>query len=209
VGRVFASRYAADVAGAVFVDASHPAQFSTACVPACLPHQVVERSASLYRTTPWLASLGALRLGSQLGLVPFAQASAGLTPRESQIIAAEFTKTAYWRTSAAEFRGIPESAAQAAAVRSLGSRPLRVLVAGHTYYTDEIKAFTGDINPDQVSRSWLTLERDLARLSTRSSLEVVPEASHVSLITDPRYAARVVAAVKDVVQEVRTAPTSR
>jgi len=33
--------------------------------------------------------------------------------------------------------------------------------------SDEVKTFTGAIDPDQVTQSWLTLERDLARLSTR------------------------------------------
>ena len=201
--RVFAARYPDDVAGVVLVDASHPAQFSTACVPACLPQELVSRSEALYQYTPWLASAGVLRFGSWLGLLPFQAAARGLPPRETSIVVAELATNHYWGTSAAEFHEFSASAAQAAAAGSLGDRPLRVVTAGNTYYAGELAALTGHTDPRQVTASWLTLQRDLARLSRRSQSNVVREAAHVSLLTDPHHAASVVEAIAEVVRDTK------
>jgi pimeloyl-ACP methyl ester carboxylesterase len=201
--RVFTGRYPAEVAGLVLVDASHPAQCSPACNPACLPLQMVPRTESFYRLTGILAPLGMLRLGDRIGLVPFRSAARGLPAAETDAVVAELSTTRYWRTSAAEFHGLFTSAAEATAAGALGDRPLQVVTAGNTYYSGELEVFTGRIDPRRVTASWLTLQGDLARLSRHSARTLVPQASHVSLITDRANAESVVEAVRRVVNEVR------
>ena len=85
----------------------------------------------------------------------------------------------------------------------MGDWPLRVVSAGNTYYSGELVAFTGRIDPRQVTAGWMILQQDLTRLSRRSSQTVVQPASHVSLLTNPRFAPYLVEAIRQQVEEVR------
>ena len=203
VARVFAGRYPGEVAGAVFADVSHPAQFSTGCDPACLPAQTLDNSRTLYRLTTLLAPIGAVRVASQVGLLPFGAVAASLPEREAHKVTADLSTTQYWVSSRREFIDLLESANQAVRAGSLGSKPLHVVTAGNTYRTPELKAFIGGADPETVTANWLTLQRDLLRLSTQSRHTVVSDATHVSLIADRRYAPSVVHAIEGVVAGTR------
>jgi pimeloyl-ACP methyl ester carboxylesterase len=184
--RVFADQYPDEVAGLVFVDASHPDMWQRV-EPGLTAAMIPSPGMGLaYRG---LSHLGVTRL-------------TGTFPVECGLDAYQCGQERAWMTSARQKdaflaeMGAPERDAQVRASASLGARPLVVLTASN--HADVF----GPVYVAQTEPMWRQMQAELAALSTNSVHLVVYGATHGSLQT--RDAAVTSAAVEQVVQAVRT-----
>jgi len=111
--RIFAHDYASEVAGVVLVDSMNPKQVTGA---------LSNRLALFSSLEAGLARVGVGRLLLKLGILPS-------VPPGEEAYYPLFVRSQSFQTTANEYRGLPDSAAQAAAVKSFGDLPLIVLTA--------------------------------------------------------------------------------
>ena len=111
--RIFAHDYASEVAGVVLVDSMNPKQVS---------ESLSNRLALYSSLEAGLARVGVGRLLLKLGILP------SVSPGQEAYYPL-FVRPQSFRTTANEYRRLPDSAAQAAAVTSFGDLPLIVLTA--------------------------------------------------------------------------------
>lgn len=174
----FAARYPIDVAGLVLVDSATPEQLTK------LPgyagfYSTWRRVSALF---PSLARLG-------IGRLAFGSSFADL-PAQARDEERAFASTARdLRSQRDELAELPAAFTQAQAVHDLRGAPLFVVTAAG--------------EPQQAG--WFTAQDDLATLSTDVVHLVAPEATHSSLLENPKDAATSSRAIRDVVSSVRTA----
>jgi pimeloyl-ACP methyl ester carboxylesterase len=123
-----------------------------------------------------LAHTGALRLGLATGM--FDSRIGDLPERQAEEAAAIFVQPGQWSAVQLELASWSDIAAQLEHAEPLGDLPLTVLSAG-----------TGSLEEHQ-------LHADLAGLSSRSSHRSIPEATHLSLVTDRKHSRATVDAVQ-------------
>jgi pimeloyl-ACP methyl ester carboxylesterase len=204
VNRVFAHLYRDRVAGMVLVDSVHPAEWEN---PTTEQLRMMEVGLRYAWIAAWLARLGLVRFclarlarGSpRLGWAAVSAFGAG-TAAAAQRIAGEIRKLPapilpivreLWSqpknfmSLGKHVAALPVSAAQAAAVSSLGDLPLVVLSGDHHAgpYTD-----------------W---QRDLAQLSSRGQQLVASDSGHWIHLDRPEL---VVRAIREVVAAARSTP---
>lgn len=171
----FTGRYGAEVAGLVFVDASHPDQRFSAGGKVPLRRRL--RDAAVNVAGPALLRMGAARLVPVNNPPPSATREMAAAHR------------AFFSTSVAallkENQALNATFAAASFHRNLGSRPLVVL--------------TGARGMSPTSR-WVQFHRDQATWSSRSRHEMVDDASHYIHVDRPDV---VIRAVREVVAAVR------
>ena len=176
--RLYAERYASEVAGMVLVEARHEsvdAAETAAEREAALA--AARRTGTTYR---WLGRLGIMRLfGARLAAVLSTGAAA--LPAETRTVmmvqaSRERDIDAMLRESAAQM----EDDEQLRAARPLGTLPLVVLAADSSIVT---------------SPSWQTAQAIQAGLSTNSQLIIVPRSSHFLNLDQPEVVADAVHAV--------------
>ena len=191
----YAGRYAAEVAGVVFVDASHPDQLARL-------RAAVGKDLS---PSTWIVSLAA-RL-AWTGVVRAAIPSGVPTHAPPAIKA---PAAAYFATSLPavlhELDGLGATLAAAGPTRQLGDRPLVVLTANERLTPAILKqeGITAE-QGDRMRAEWLKLHDEEAGWSTRSRHQVIPDASHYIQFDRPSV---VIAAVRDVVAQVRGASSN-
>ena len=173
--RTFAARYPAEVAGMVLID-------STAANPSShgdgASTDVWQRCAALLSTSA--------RLG--IGRVVALLTAEGLpSPFDAEVQASSATAHSI-ESSLEEYADAGEAARAAAALRSLGDKPLVVLTA-----------------PLGNSASWFAAQDRLVALSTDSVHRTPPGVDHQGLVGDEHGAAATSDAILDVVTSVRTA----
>ena len=187
---LFTSLYGTEVAGLVFVDASHPAQFA----------RFQEATGKSMKPPAGLLAVGsALAWTGLVRLVPTDDAPA------SWPAAAVAVPSAYLPTSLhalrAETDAVDATLAAAGRVRALGDRPLVVLTAAAPMRPADL-AREG-ITPAQGARlqaARMPLQDDEATWSRRSRHELVRDASHYIQFDRPDV---VIAAVREVVGRAR------
>lgn len=179
--RVFHGRYPAEVAGAVFADASHEDQFA-----GVNGVRTDNRPTLQTRLLPLAIGLGVPRLMRHFGPSPFASLPPTLGPTLDYLM----SKASFYETAMAEMREMdPAGSAQARAAGTFRDKPLIVLTAGKPPAGDAWrKAWVDDWQPK------------LAKLSTRGRREMVNESGHMMLFDAPE---RIVSAVREVVEAVR------
>ena len=186
---IFTSLYAAEVAGLVFVDASHPEQF---------PRLREATGHSMEAPTGMLSAVAALSWTGVMRLVP-----AGAP---SKLPAATVSAhRAYLSTSLGsalrELKAIPSTLEAAGQHRQLADRPLVVLTAMAPSSEAVLKSARMTRDQDDRRRvAWKTLHDEEATWSTHSRHELVPDATHYIQFDRPDI---VVRAVRDVVGAVR------
>jgi pimeloyl-ACP methyl ester carboxylesterase len=172
----FAARYPGEVAGMVLIDSTAPASG----VPAAPGHR------TSYHVTGRISAL--VSSSARLGLGrPFAKlAAGGLPPQSRDEVSARMATAGSLRSTIDEY--LDGSAARdAAALTSLGGKPLVVLTAGSGHDAAQMAA-----------------QNHLATLSTNSVHRVIAGATHVTLVAEQRDAAATTRAVLDVASSVRS-----
>lgn len=179
----YAYRYPAEVAGLVLVDSSHPEQLTRLGTGSARELQ------SSMRLLQSFARWGMMRwLGPSLYRAQYAGWPA-LPPEAWEAFLHFAAQPEFYEAALREAEVIETSCAQTlAARRSLEALPLVVLTAG--YWASGL--------PWPVKGRWLTLQRELAEQSTRSTHTVVAGTTHASLPLIGREA--VVAAVQHVLK---------
>jgi pimeloyl-ACP methyl ester carboxylesterase len=191
---IFTSMYESEVAGLVFVDASHPDQIE--------PMQKI--GISLDPTPPMLillsevlARIGVVRL--MLMAMPEGNTIPNAPPLVNQVLGA------YLPQNVGPFlKGLQSNDAEITAAgnfRNLGDRPLVVLTGTQKSSSEELQA-AGMSQAQEIERQtlWNQFQADLATWSTHSRHEIVPDASHYIQFDRPDV---VIKAVREVVMDVR------
>ena len=187
---IFTGLYPAEVAGLVFVDASHPDQ---------LARLRQATGNSMEAPTGMLSAVAALSWTGVMRLIPDG-ASPKLPPATIR------AQHAYLSTSLApalkELKALPVTLEAAGQHRQLGDRPLVVLTAMAP--TPEAVLKSAGMTRDQGDRmrtAWKALHDEEATWSTHSRHELVPDATHYIQLDRPDV---VIKAVREVVGAVRS-----
>jgi pimeloyl-ACP methyl ester carboxylesterase len=183
--RLFAHLYPDDVAGLVFVDSSHPEQETRLPVP-----RVLRAVSDVVRVMPALARM---RTPGLSYLMRRTMGPSDLPPEAVERSVAYATSPGHLSAVVSEYRALGQMFAQGRMTGDLGDRPIAIVSAG----SPKGKLY------DAVRG----LHRELADLSTRSTVEIVAGAKHVTIVTNRTYALAVVDAIRRVVDAVR-APAS-
>ncbi len=195
---VFTGRYGADVAGLVFVDASHPDQLARLRAAA---GKDLNQGAAQEQIGDALAWTGLVRLMTSNGQLVPATAPAWIDAPNRAFLPRSL------HAIVAEQDALAATLALAGRSRSLGDRPLVVLTHGAATSAANQKA--AGLTPaaaDRVDVAWLAMQNDEAAWSSRSRHQVVAGATHYIQFDRPQA---VVAAARDVVDQVRSEPAAR
>lgn len=174
--RVFADRYAADVAGLVLIDSMSPRQ-STQAFPYPPPLAAAPASGLSISTLPARIGLSRL-LAGPLGL------AAGLAPERANAYVAYSVTPRSVQTWLDEGQGMGESMAQAGAVTSLGALPLIVLSRG--------------LDPDP---DWQAMQTELLQLSSQSQQLIADQSAHNVQIDQPEAATAAIVTMVEALRE--------
>src|SRR2546422_4640252 len=174
--RAFAARYPDQVAGMVFLD-SQPNEALTALPDFPSQYSTIRRASALF---PSLARLGVFRLANQ-----FAPDPLPIPTRDEE--RAVISTANLNRIQRDEFAELPMTLTEAAALTTLGDRPLIVVTA--------VKG---------AQTGWLPLQDRMTGLSTNSAHRVLADTDHPGLIHDGVGAAQGSQAILDVVASVRS-----
>jgi pimeloyl-ACP methyl ester carboxylesterase len=174
--RVFAARYSDQVAGMVLLD-SQPNEALTGLPDFPSQYSTLRRASALF---PSLARLGVFRLVNQ-----FAPDPLPVPTRDEE--RAVVSTASLNRIQRDEFAELPMTLKEAAALTTLGDRPLIVVTAAK-----------------DASAGWLPLQDKMTGLSTNSVHRVLPNTDHPGLIHDRAGAAAASQAILDVVASVRS-----
>jgi pimeloyl-ACP methyl ester carboxylesterase len=191
----YARHYPDQVAGVVFVDASHPdqlARFAAAGVPVSMP-------LGLFRTIVALRWTG-------LGRLPFLADTPDRMPADAAATARAFGLDS-GPAALAEMEALPTILSQAGRLRTLGDRPLHVLTARKPPPDRDLRlAGLTRAQAERLRSIWKDLQDDEARWSTDARHDLVDDASHYVQYDRPDL---VIGAVEDVVTRVRAKAAAR
>lgn len=174
--RIFAARYSDQVAGMVMLD-SQPNEALTELPDFPSQYIALRRASALF---PSLARLGVFRLVNQFAADPLP------VPTRYEELAVTSTANLN-RIQRDEFAELPMTLKEAAALTTLGDRPLIVVTAAKG-----------------ASAGWLPLQDRMTGLSTNSAHRVLPDTDHPGLIHDRVGAAQASQAILDIVASVRS-----
>lgn len=198
----YTKNYGDQVAGLVFVDASHPDQIQRleAANPKTEKNKEAEKTqASVMAIAPKLAWSGLVRIAAASMLPAPTIRPTPLSDSVHKEMLDFFPISL--DAAAKEMSALPETFAEAGKLRQLGDRPL-VVLTGAMLYSDEILKVTG-MTREQANRmaaTWLELHNDEATWSSRSEHEALNDATHYIQFDRPDA---VIAAVRKVVAQVR------
>jgi pimeloyl-ACP methyl ester carboxylesterase len=174
--RVYNTQYPGEVSGMVLVDATHPDNWAR-------QGESVETLQTVAGVSAVLSRFGLMRLA-------FAGQAFGLPTAQSAALKADMASSQYWDTQRADTAAMVASLEQGRASGDLGDLPLAVLVSVDY--------------PEGTGRDTeLSLQRELAALSTNSIYQEVAGARHITLVTDEQYAPLVAEAILQVVGAVQ------
>jgi pimeloyl-ACP methyl ester carboxylesterase len=187
--RTYAAEYPGEVAGMVLVDATHPDLWKR--LPPELSKPPDKQPLGWF---PILAGLGLVRLGL---FDPF-PVDSDLPAKQRAEITALNASTRSMATIAAELGAFSATAAQVGDASHLGRIPLVVLTSEDAYV-----AYSGELDA-QANRVWRDLQTELATLSSNSVHQEIAGTTHESLVNRERDAQATSAAIRQVVEAVRT-----
>jgi pimeloyl-ACP methyl ester carboxylesterase len=191
--REFVTRYPDEVVGMVLVDSSHEQQLAR------LPEVYValtETEPAILALCRRLAPTGVLRI---LNLGSQDPTYAKDTPVYHENIAI-FNQSQFCAGVSVDLAGV-HSLDVSTPPRSLGDLPLVVLTAGvlSSNNPDLTDAGLSPLTLQEIDRTWLELQAELAALSTKSKWTVVAGATHYIHLDQPQV---VVDAIRDVIGQV-------
>lgn len=173
--RIFAARFPDQVAGMVLLDAQ-PNEAFTGLPDFPSFYSAVRRACALF---PSLARVGLFRLINQFIPDPLPDA----TRDEERALTSTPNLNRIQRD---EFAELPMTLKEAAALTTIGHRPLIVVTAARG-----------------AQAGWLPLQDTMTRLSTNNAHRVLPDIDHAGLIHERAGAAQASRAIADVVASVR------
>lgn len=187
----YTERYGSDVAGVVFVDASHPSQFSRFREVTQVTLQQAIRPLRVAAALNWTGLVRAMSASA---------ASQGHEPREVARAKAAYASTSL-ASMIAEADGFDSTLADVAASHQLGDRPLVVLTAGAPPSPGELTAMQMTAaQGKRRSAIWNAMQDEEATWSSSSQHMIVSDATHYIQFDRPDV---VIAAVRSVVDSVR------
>lgn len=190
----YARRYGDQVAGLVFVDASHPEQFKRYAAAGFPTSTKLPAAVHLTAATTWM---GWTRIPHKQATPP------SRIPAWVMQQSGDFTSTSM-ASAIKEADAVDATEAEAGRLHGLGDRPLVVLTGMKPFPDDALKALkTSRAQADRYQAMWQAMHDDEASWSTRSRHQVLPDASHFIQFDRPDV---VIAAVRDVVDQVRAGP---
>ncbi len=187
----FTRLYPQDVAGLVFVDASHPDQVGRMT-------QVIGKKME--------TGMGMMKAASALSWTGIPRLVAAHTQNQTFPVQAKLADDAYLSRSLAsalqELDALDATFAAAGQLRQLGDRPVVVLTAMKPYPAAVLKAM--QLTSEQgrrIQAAWKDMQDEEASWSHHSRHELVPDATHYIQFDRPDV---VIAAVREVVNDVRS-----
>lgn len=187
--RTYAADYPGEVAGMVLVDATHPDLWKR--LP---PELSTPPDKQPLGSFPIIAGLGLVRLGL---IDPF-PVDSDLPAKQRAEITALNASTNSMGTIAAELGAFSATAAQVRDAGHLGGIPLVVLTSEDAYVN-----YSGELHA-QANRVWKDLQTEVATLSSNSVHQEIAGTTHESLVNRERDAQATSAAIRQVVEAVRT-----
>lgn len=182
---LYTGLYGDQVAGLVYVDASHPDQLKR--FEAVLGKKQDLKSA-FQAAGKWLSWTGVPRL-----VASRARGIAGVPPKTMEISLAFFPTSLGPMVS--EREALPTTLDEARAYRNLGARPVVVLTRGKPT-SDMSKA-----EAEKFDKTWLQMQKDMATWSSHGTQRTISDAAHYISNDDPDA---VIAAIREVVNDVRS-----
>jgi pimeloyl-ACP methyl ester carboxylesterase len=187
---IFTRLYPKDVAGLVFVDASHPDQIERIKKTLGKP---MESAASLLKVANALSWTGITRIMA-------ARSAAEGMPAPVKNVQDAYISSSV-RALMEESDNTESTLASAGQLRQLGERPIVVLTALKPPPAETLKALHLTVEQGrQIQSVWKEMQDDEASWSEHSRHELVPDSSHYIQFGRPDL---VIAAVREVVAEVR------
>jgi len=189
---LYTGLYGDQVAGLVYVDASHPDQLKRfAAVLGNKPEGGMK--GAVQGAGKWVSWTGLPRLVAYLSRNSHGETVAAMLPSARQAGLAYFSTSLGPMT--AEREAMPTTLDEAGAYRDLGARPVVVLTHGKPV-ADMPKA-----QSEPFEKTWLEMQKDMATWSSRGAQRTIGDAGHYIPNDDPDA---VIAAIRSVVDDVRT-----
>ncbi|MBN1898033.1 MAG: alpha/beta fold hydrolase [Spirochaetes bacterium] len=195
--RMFAQKYPSLVKGIVLLDAAHPVQFSDLKEPMEFPLVLKKRQMQMYAIMPWLSGTGLLKIFYSLGLLGpvgrFFGIPDDVPERYKKAYQGLVLNPRHWRTAKREIDFLcREKASQAQKKNILGKIPLVVISA------DTGVGLPDNMTQEEFKQIWLTLQKDMTRLSSNSRQFILKGADHFSILVAPEYTRKVI----DIIQQM-------
>jgi pimeloyl-ACP methyl ester carboxylesterase len=191
---IYTGLYGDQVAGLVYVDASHPDQLKR--FKAVLGRNVNSGVAVLVQKAgARLSWTGIPRLVAYRAARNSGSETLAKMPLVSRQIGLAFFSTSFGAMQA-EREGMPTTLAEAGAYRNLGARPVVVLTHGLP-----VQDMFG-AEAEKWEKAWVELQNDMATWSSRATHRVISDAHHYIPNDDPDA---VIAALREVLDDVRYA----
>ena len=175
--RVFAHEYPAEVVGVVLIDSMSPSSASH-------PLQAPRPRSDCPSVVDWLLTLPA-RTGVLRLLAGPLQLNAGLSPEVANAYTAVSVTPRALQAGIDESKGIPDSLAEAGAVKTFGALPLIVLSRG--------------VMPGK-DQDWQRMQTELLDLSSNSQQLFADKSGHIIQLDQPEAA---VGAIEKMVEQTR------
>lgn len=175
--RAFAAKYPNIVKALVFIDGSHPDQFSL------LPTSFVKKATGfndLLKPLAYLSYSGIVRLVNPLGQL------ASDLPKSSHFAIRYFGSSPQHLLTAYNEMQLWQQSAELANTANLSDTPLLIISA----------AKMPDATEDEY-QAWLSLHKSMLQLSSATKHVVIPESDHYSLLMNKYHAASVVQQLSD------------
>jgi len=191
--RMFAFAYKADVVGLVLLDATHPSMLTNSAEIG-MEHAFDAPSAFAQDVVAVLASTGLMRLAIEAGF--FSRMNdrwKDLPPAAAEAMKPFLASPKRWETFFKETRSVPETLAQVGALPPLGGMPVTVVAAGTWGANADAPTAAKYMEfSHRQQRKWLAI-------STNSRFLIIPEADHLSLLSNPDHAAKVASVIAEMV----------
>lgn len=186
---IYAKLFRTETAGVVLVDSSDVEQYDS------FPDmdKLVRQTAMGVKLLKFVSRLGLGRLVTRISLGSTARSfpkgeldsflAVASQPRHHETVLAEFSQHRCY------------FGAQSDVPRSLGDLPFAVVTAGKSVSG---RAKFGKMTADELNQQHQVLQKKMVELSSRGEHIVVPNATHLSILFQPEYAAQVVEAIRRV-----------
>jgi pimeloyl-ACP methyl ester carboxylesterase len=195
LARSYAEFYPADVIGLVLVDSSDVEQYEA------FPDidQMVRQTSSGVRLMKFISRIG---LGKALTRLSMGSTIKALSPADLDLFLSVASRPGHHEGMLAEFtQHRCYFGAQSQVPLSLGNIPVTIITAGKSVSGKNKVGPT--MTADQLNERHQQWQKDLVRISSRAEHIVVTEATHLTILTQPEYATRVVEAIRKMVETTR------